>query len=349
MITIWLNGFLSFDIFYNNDNNVRGNVAPFPIDLAQRKEYRLMKDDTGTKKHNQKPIDAGHFCDQVPEKLVEGANLILLKEDLAPNIHLLKLNAPDISAKVQAGQFAIIRIGERGERIPLTFADWDREEGTITIIFMQVGTSTHKLALMQSDDCVTNLVGPLGMPTHIEKYGTVLCVGGGIGIAPITPIARALKAAGNKVISIIGARGGELLFWEDRLRNISDELIVCTDDGSYGRGVLVTEVLQELCRSQHQIDRVFAIGPAIMMKFCAETTRPFGIKTIVSLNSIMVDGTGMCGCCRVSVGGKTRFACVDGPEFDGHQVDWDELMSRQRSYIDEEKYSLEQWQQHNIV
>jgi len=283
-------------------------------------------------------------CDQAPEKSAKGS-LILLKEDLAPNIHLLKLSAPAISKKVRAGQFAIIRIDEKGERIPLTFADWDREAGTITIIFMQVGTSTYKLAQTKPGDCVTNLVGPLGMPTAIEKYGTVLCVGGGIGIAPITPIARALKAAGNKVISVIGARGGELLFWEDRLRDISDELIVCTDDGSYGRGVLVTKVLHELCQSEHRIDRVYAIGPAIMMKFCAETTRPFGIKTIVSLNSIMVDGTGMCGCCRVSVGGQTRFACVDGPEFDAHLVDWDELMSRQCIYLDEEKYSLEQWQQ----
>jgi len=303
-----------------------------------------MEDGTSLKKHNQKPIDIGHSCRQASEKLDKGSNLILLKEDLAPNIHLLKLNALAISKKVRAGQFAIIRIGEKGERIPLTFADWDKEEGSITIIFMQVGTSTHKLALMQPGDCITNLVGPLGIPTGIEKYGTVLCVGGGIGIAPITPIAQALKAAGNKVISIIGARGKELLFWEDRLRDISDELIVCTDDGSCGRGVLVTEVLRELCESGQQIDRVFAIGPAIMMKFCSETTRPFGIKTIVSLNSIMVDGTGMCGCCRVSVGGQTRFACVDGPEFDAHQVDWDELMSRQCTYIDEEKYSLREWQ-----
>ena len=302
-----------------------------------------MGDDISPIRHEQKLADGGHTCKQAPEMLDKGPNLILLKEDLAPNIHLFKLNAPIISNKVRAGQFAIIRIGEKGERIPLTFADWDKEEGSITIIFMKIGTSTHKLALMQPGDSITNVVGPLGIPTNIEKYGTVLCVGGGIGIAPITPIARALKAAGNKVISIIGARGKELLFWEDRLRNISDELIVCTDDGSCGRGVLVTEVLRELCESEQRIDRVFAIGPAIMMKYCAETTRPFGIKTIASLNSIMVDGTGMCGCCRVSVGGQTRFACVDGPEFDAHQVDWDELLSRQCTYIDEESYSLREW------
>ena len=303
-----------------------------------------MQDDSNPLKHTKKSTDAGHICKIVPEMSNKGSNLILQKEDLAPNIHLFKLDAPVIASKVQAGQFAIIRMGEKGERIPLTFADWDKDEGSITIIFMKVGTSTHKLALMQPADCITNVAGPLGLPTSIKKYGTVLCVGGGIGIAPIMPIARALKAAGNKVISIIGARGKELLFWEDRLRDISDELIVCTDDGSFGRGVLVTEVLRELCESGQQIDRVFAIGPAIMMKFCAETTRPFGIKTIASLNSIMVDGTGMCGCCRVSVGGQTRFACVDGPEFDAHQVDWDELLSRQCIYIDEEKYSLQEWQ-----
>lgn len=310
-----------------------------------------MEDDTSLKKHSRKPIEESNSCRQISEKTDEGYNLILLREDLAPNIHLLKLKAPAISEKVQAGQFAIIRIGEKGERIPLTFADWDKEEGSITIIFMQVGTSTHKLALMQPGDCITNVIGPLGIPTCIEKYGTVLCVGGGIGIAPITPIARALKAAGNKVLSIIGARGKELLFWEERLRDISDELIVCTDDGSYGRGALVTEVLHELCGSGQQIDRVFTIGPAIMMKFCAEATRPFSIKTIASLNSIMVDGTGMCGCCRVSVGGHTKFACVDGPEFDAHLVDWDELMLRQCTYINEEKYSLEEWQRKrcNIV
>lgn len=303
-----------------------------------------MGDDTSPIKHEQKMADAGHTCKHAAEMLDKDSNLILLKEKLAPNIHLLKLDAPNISKKVRAGQFAIIRIGEKGERIPLTFADWNEKEGSITIIFMKIGTSTHKLALMQPGDSITNVVGPLGIPTNIKKYGTVLCVGGGIGIAPIMPIARALKAAGNKVISIIGARDKELLFWEDRLRNISDELIVCTDDGSCGRGVLVTEVLRELCESGQQIDRVFAIGPAIMMKYCAKTTRPFGIKTIVSLNAIMVDGTGMCGCCRVSIGGETRFACVDGPEFDAHQVDWDELLSRQCTYIDEENYSLREWQ-----
>jgi len=303
-----------------------------------------MGNDTHPIKHTQKLKKERHTCERTAEMSATSPNLILFREDLAPNIHLLKVNAPVISEKIRAGQFAIVRVGEKGERIPLTFADWDEKEGSITLIFMQVGTSTHKLALMQPDDFITNLVGPLGKPTHIDKFGTVLCVGGGIGIAPITPIVRALKAVGNEVISIIGARGKELLFWENRLHNISDELIVCTDDGSYGRGVLVTEVLHELCSSGRQIDRVFTIGPAIMMKFCAEATRPFDIKTIASLNSIMVDGTGMCGCCRVSINNQTRFACVDGPEFDAHQVDWDELMSRQCTYVDEEKYSMLEWQ-----
>jgi len=303
-----------------------------------------MGNDNSLKKHKQKSSDGAHRCEQTSGQLDKDSNLILVKEDLAPNIHLFKLYAPNISKKVKAGQFVIIRIDEKGERIPLTFADWNKKEGSITIIFMEIGTSTSKLALMQPGDSIANVAGPLGIPTDIKNYGTVLCVGGGIGIAPVTPIARALKAAGNKIISIIGARGKELLFWEERLGGISDELIVCTDDGSYGRGVLVTEVLRELCESKQQIDRIFTIGPAIMMKYCAETTRSFGIKTIASLNSIMVDGTGMCGCCRVSIGGKAKFACVDGPEFDAHQVDWDELMSRQCTYTAEEKYSLQEWQ-----
>ena len=268
---------------------------------------------------------------------------ISLKEDLVPNIHLFKVAAPAVAKKAQPGQFVVIRIDEKGERIPLTLADWDEEEGSVTIVVMEVGTTTYRLALLKAGDSIVNFVGPLGVPTHIEKFGTVLCVAGGVGVAPIAPIARALKTAGNKVISILGARSKDLLFWEERLRSVSDELIVCTDDGSYGRKALVTEPLKEMLETGEKIDRVFAIGPSIMMKFCAKTTEPFGIKTIVSLNPIMVDGTGMCGCCRVSVGGVTKFTCVDGPDFDGHQVDWDELFARQRIYLDEEKRSLEQW------
>jgi len=210
---------------------------------------------------------------------------------------------------------------------------------------MEVGTETSILATKQAGDYIADFVGPLGLPSHIENFGTVICVGGGIGIAPIAPVAAALKEAGNKVISIIGARSKDLLFWEDRLRSISDQLIVTTDDGSYARKGLVTEPLKELLESK-KIDYVIAIGPAIMMKFCAKTTEPFGVKTTVSLNPIMVDGTGMCGCCRVSVGGVTKFTCVDGPEFDGHQVDWNLLMARQRAYLDKEKESLQLWQQH---
>jgi ferredoxin--NADP+ reductase len=269
---------------------------------------------------------------------------ILLKQDLVPDIHLLKIAASNVAKKAQPGQFVIIRIDERGERIPLTIADWDREEGSIIIVFMEVGTTTHRLALLEAGDSIADFIGPLGLPTHIEKFGTVVCVAGGFAVATIMPIARALKMKGNKVISIMGARSKSLLFWEDELGSVSDQLIVTTDDGSYARKGVVTEPLKELLESSEKIDRVIAIGPSIMMKFCAKTTEPFGVKTIVSLNPIMVDGTGMCGCCRVSVGGVTKFTCVDGPDFDGHQVDWDLLFARQRIYLDEEKLSFERWQ-----
>jgi ferredoxin--NADP+ reductase len=269
---------------------------------------------------------------------------ILLRQDLVPGIHLLKIAAPNVAKKARPGQFVVIRIDERGERIPLTIADWDEKEGSVTIVFMEVGTTTHRLATLGAGDYIADFVGPLGIPTHIEKFGTVVCVAGGFAVAVIKPIAQALKEKGNKVISILGARTEALLFWEDELRQISDELIVTTDDGSYARKGVVTEPLKELLESSDKIDRVIAIGPTVMMKFCAKTTEPFGVKTIVSLNPIMVDGTGMCGCCRVSVGGVTKFACVDGPDFDGHQVDWDLLFARQHIYLDEEKRSFELWQ-----
>lgn len=268
---------------------------------------------------------------------------ILERQDLVPGIHLFKVDAPKVARKAKPGQFIVIRIDEKGERIPLTVADWDEKEGSVTVVFMEVGTTTHRLTTLGTGDYMADFVGPLGIPTHIEKFGTVVCVSGGFAVAVIQPIARAFKEKGNKVISILGARTKDLLFWEDKLRQVSDELIVTTDDGSYGRKGLVTEPLKELLESS-KIDQVMAIGPTVMMKFCAKTTEPFGVKTIVSLNPIMVDGTGMCGCCRVEVGGVTRFACVDGPDFDGHQVDWDLLMARQRSYLDEEKLSFEQWQ-----
>ena len=272
---------------------------------------------------------------------------ILLREDLVPNNHLFKIEAPAVARKAQAGQFVIVRVDDNGERIPLTIADWDNKEGSVSIVFMEVGTTTRKLAKLKAGDSIADFTGPLGLPTHIEKYGTVICVGGGVGVAPIMPIARALKAAGNRIISIIGARNKDLLFWEDKVHRVSDELIVCTDDGSYARKALVTEPLKELLEKKDgKIDLVVAIGPGIMMKFCSKTTQPFGVKTLVSLNPIMVDGTGMCGCCRVSVGGVTKFACVDGPDFDGHQVDWDLLFARQRTYLTEEKQSLELCQGH---
>ena len=269
---------------------------------------------------------------------------IISRETLGTKIHLFKIEAPAIARKALAGQFVVIRIDERGERIPLTIADWDGKEGSVTVVFMEVGATTFRLALLKAGDFIADFVGPLGVPSHIDKFGTVVCVAGGVGAAPITPIARALKEKGNKIISILGARNKDLLFWEDKLRSVSHQLIVTTDDGTYGRKGVVTGPLKELLESGEKVDRVIAIGPSIMMKFCAQTTQPFGVKTIVSLNPIMVDGTGMCGCCRVSVGGVTKFTCVDGPDFDGHQVDWDLLSARQRIYLDEEKRSFEQWQ-----
>jgi ferredoxin--NADP+ reductase len=266
-----------------------------------------------------------------------------LRQDLVPNIHLFKLDAPAIAKKAKPGQFVMVRIDEKGERIPLTIADWDRKEGSVTIVFMEVGATTHRLATLKAGDSIANFVGPLGVPTHIEKFGTVICVAGGFAVAVIMPIARALKEHGNKVTSIMGFRSKNLVFWEDELRRVSDQLIMTTDDGTYGRKGLVTEPLKELLSSGQKIDRVIAIGPSIMMKFSAKTTEPFGVKTIVSLNPIMVDGTGMCGCCRVSVSGVTKFACVDGPDFDGHQVDWDLLFARQKVYLEEEKRSFEEW------
>jgi len=270
---------------------------------------------------------------------------ILEREDLTPIIHLFKIEAPRVAKKAQAGQFVMLHHGEEGERIPLTIADWDREAGTVTVVFMEVGATTQKYAALQAGDYIDDFVGPLGKPTEIEDYGTVVCVAGGFAIATIVPIARAMKAAGNTVISIMGFRSKDLVFWEERLGQFSDELIVTTDDGTYGRKGLVTEPLKELLDTR-DIARVIAIGPTIMMKFSALTSKPYGVKTIVSLNPIMVDGTGMCGACRVEVGGETRLACVDGPDFDGHIVDWDLLISRQRAYLDQERTSVERHQHH---
>lgn len=267
---------------------------------------------------------------------------IISKEKLSDSVFRMKLKASSIAEERQAGQFIILQIDEDvGERIPLTIADANKKDGTITIIFQVVGMTTEGLSKLNIGDDIPVLVGPLGNPTYIKKYGTVVCVGGGIGVAPLHPIAEALKAAGNTVIIIIGARNKDLVIMEDEMNKIADEFIVCTDDGSYGRKSLVTQPLKEICERDKKPDMVIAIGPPIMMKFCAETTRPYEVYTEVSLNTIMVDGTGMCGGCRVNIDGKVKFVCVDGPEFDGHKVDFDNMMSRLSSYkeIEKEKYS----------
>jgi ferredoxin/flavodoxin---NADP+ reductase len=243
----------------------------------------------------------------------------------------------------------VLRVTEEGERIPLTVADYDREAGTITVVVQEIGKSTRLMGTLDEGDALASFTGPLGRPTEVEPYGTVVLVGGGLGIAPIYPICRELREAGNHVIGIIGARSGDLLFWEDKMRTVTDELAVVTDDGSYARKALVTVPLKEMLDAGRAIDCVWGIGPAIMMKFVALTTKPYGTRTIVSLNSIMVDGTGMCGACRVSVGGRTRFACVDGPEFDGHEVDWDLLLSRQRQYLEHEKQALESYERESVT
>jgi ferredoxin/flavodoxin---NADP+ reductase len=268
---------------------------------------------------------------------------ILHKTPLSDVTKLMVVEAPQVAHKAEPGQFVIIRIDERSERIPLTIADFDREAGTITIIFQEVGKSTMHLGRLEPGDELTTFVGPLGEPTEIENFGIAVVVGGGVGIAPIFPIARGLKAAGNHVISIIGARTRDLIFWEDRMREVSDELIVCTDDGSYGRRALVTVPLKELL-DQRDVARVWAIGPAIMMKFVALATEPYHVRTLVSLNTVMIDGTGMCGGCRVLLEDGARFVCVDGPEFDGHKVDWDNLLSRLQFYRNEEKQAVEHWE-----
>lgn len=272
---------------------------------------------------------------------------ILEKQVLSDVTKLMVIEAPHVAQKAKAGQFIIVRIDENGERIPLTIADFDRKAGTITIIFQEVGKSTLQLGAMKAGDSVSTFVGPLGHPTEIENFGTVVCMGGGVGIAPIYPIARALKEGGNKVISIIGARTKDLLFWEDKMKAVSDELHVCTDDGSHGRKALVTEPLKEVLEDKSRaVAKVWAIGPAVMMKFVSQTTKPFGVPTIVSLNTIMIDGTGMCGGCRVLLEDGAQFVCVDGPEFDGHKVDWGNLLSRLSFYKEEEKAAVDHYKNH---
>ena len=262
---------------------------------------------------------------------------ILSKELIAPQVYEMVVDAPLVAHKCQPGQFVIVRTDEFSERVPLTIADFNRQTGTITLIIQAIGNSTHHLceALNVGDD-ILDVVGPLGRPSEMGKFGTVVVVGGGIGVAPVYPIARAYHELGNKVISIIGARDKDLIIWQEKMAAISDEVIITTDNGSAGHKGFVTDPLKQMLEDGMQIDYVLAIGPVIMMKNVAATTKPFGVKTIASLNTIMVDGTGMCGGCRVMVGGENKFACVDGPEFDAHQVDFANLMMRQRMYHDQE-------------
>jgi len=266
---------------------------------------------------------------------------ILEKEKLAPGITYFQIKAPLVARKCQPGQFIILRLDEKGERIPLTMTEYDREKGTISIVVQDVGRTTHQLSLMNIGDVVEDVLGPLGVPTPIEKVGTVLCVGGGVGVALLYPEAKAYKEKGNRVISLIGARSKDYLFFQDKIEAISDEVKYSTDDGTFGHHGFVTDLVKEILEGGETINEVIAIGPLPMMKRVAEITRPYKIKTIVSLNPIMLDGTGMCGGCRVRVGGVVKFACVEGPDFDAHEVDFDDLMKRQKRFQEEEKIALE--------
>jgi ferredoxin--NADP len=264
---------------------------------------------------------------------------ILEKKQFSKDVFYFRVAAPEIARQRKAGQFVIIQLDiDYGERIPLTIADASPQEGWIALVIQAVGASTIKLCQKKVGESIAAILGPLGNPTHITKVGKVVCVGGGIGTAPLHPIAQAYKRAGNEVIIIIGGRTKELVIFEEEMRKIADELIIVTDDGSYGRKALVTEPLKEICESASPPQEVIAIGPPIMMKFCAATTRPSGIHTVVSLNTIMIDGTGMCGCCRVTVDGNTKFVCVDGPEFDGHLVDFDNMMTRMKAFKEREDH-----------
>ena len=266
-------------------------------------------------------------------------NRIVSKQQFSENVFKFEVEAPLIAKSRRAGHFVIIRIGEKGERIPLTIADSDVKRGTITLVVQRIGLSTNRLCKLEAGDMITDVVGPLGQATHIEKFGTVLCAGGGVGTAPMLPIIKALKEAGNKVIAVLAGRTKELIILEDEVRKYADETIIMTDDGSYGNKGVVTVGMEEVI-NREKVDKCFAIGPAIMMKFCCLLTQKYNISTDVSLNTIMVDGTGMCGACRVSVGGKTKFVCVDGPEFDGHEVDWDGMMKRMGAFKETEREEM---------
>ena len=272
-------------------------------------------------------------------------NLIVKKKQFSEKVFLFEVEAPLIAKSRKAGNFVIIRIGNKGERMPLTIADADVEKGTITIVVQKVGLSSQKLCSLNEGDYITDVVGPLGNPTHIENFGTVICAGGGVGVAPMLPIIRALKAAGNRVLSVIAGRSRDLVILEDEVRDSSDELIIMTDDGSYGEKGVVTVGIEKFIQQEH-VDKVFAIGPPIMMKFSCLLTQKYNIPTDVSLNTIMVDGTGMCGACRLTIGGKTKFVCIDGPEFDGALVDWDEMFKRMGTFKREEQDEMEHYTDH---
>lgn len=263
-------------------------------------------------------------------------NKIVKKEKFSENVFKLEVEAPLIARSRKAGHFVIVKVGKTGERIPLTIAAADKQKGTITLVIQTVGASSQKICELNEGDCITDLVGPLGQATHIENVGTVVCAGGGVGVAPLLPIVEAMKNAGNRVIVVLAARTKDLIILEDQMKAHADEVIVCTDDGSYGRKGLVTEGVEAVIRRE-KVDLCVTIGPAVMMKFVSLLTKKYAIPTVASLNTIMVDGTGMCGACRVSVGGKTRFVCVDGPEFDAHQVDFDEMIMRLGAYREVEK------------
>jgi ferredoxin--NADP+ reductase len=270
-----------------------------------------------------------------------GPTTVVACDPLAPNLQLLTVHAPAVAAKIQPGQFVMIRADEHGERIPLTVSDWDREAGTVSCVFMQIGTSTYKLGQLKAGDIVPTFVGPLGQAIEIDHWGNVLCAGGCYGIGSIYPIVKALKEKGNHVTALVEGRSSFLLYWLDRLKSAGDRLLVTTRDGSLGVKEGFPGEVTKMLEAGEQIDRVIAIGCTFMMYQVAQATRPHGVKTMVSLNPIMIDGTGMCGACRVVVDGKTKFACVDGPDFDGHQVDWDLLFARRRAYLEPETESAE--------
>ena len=272
---------------------------------------------------------------------------ILEKRELGPDVHLYKFHAPDVAKFRKPGQFVIIRINDDGERIPLTIADVDADEGSITLIVQSVGKTTLEMSMMKVGDSIPDIAGPLGEPTHIEKVGHVVCVGGGIGTAPLYPVAKAMKDIGNRITGILGARTADLLILEEEMRSVSDDLVITTDDGSQGKKGLVTDAIKDLVEKGEKFDLCVAMGPPIMMKFVSLLTKELGIPTLVSLNPLMVDGTGMCGGCRVTVGGETKFACVDGPEFDGHLVDFDEMMNRLTMYKKQEKEALDHYSAHH--